>query len=485
MALLVCALASHPFAETGIIDDWSFIRTAQLLAQTGHVVYNGWGAMMIGWQLLPAALFIKLFGFSFTAARMSVLLVALTTAFLVQRTFVRAGVGEWNATLATLTFVLSPLFLPLSVCFMTDVPGTFAIVVCLYGCLRALQASTTGASAAWISFAALANAVGGTARQIAWLGVLVMVPMHSVVDAPAKAGRDSRNDFSRRGHRDRCRFATMVFPAATYQPRAFHIPLVQPGASAVVRPVSPANSGCFIPCTPSVACVHSGASAKRPPGDCNCSRAAAGVRREGCAALLLPCADPVVDTAFFHHWRKRHLSCRNMGVCASIWRAARVVEPARRYRHDNFCARRPNLGGLGDWLWKSQTTLRPQAGCLSWRSLLIVLLPFLSAYLFLLMPRATSTGLYDRYLLPMVFVVLLLVVRYYQENVQPRLPFACLALVALAAAVSVAGTHDLFAMFRGTLAAAEEVHASGVPEGAIDAGWEYDGLTEIRLRPAS
>ena len=58
---------------------------------------------------------------------------------------------------------------------MTDVPGTFAIVVCLYGCLRALQASTTGASAAWISFAALANAVGGTARQISWLGVLVMV----------------------------------------------------------------------------------------------------------------------------------------------------------------------------------------------------------------------------------------------------------------------------------------------------------------------
>ena len=95
------------------------------------------------------------------------------------------------------------------------------------------------------------------------------------------------------------------------------------------------------------------------------------------------------------------------------------------------------------------------------------------------MSRATTTGLYDRYLLPMVFVVLLLVVRYYQENVQPRLPFACLALVALAAAVSVAGAHDLFAMFRGTLAAAEEVHASGVPERAIDAGWEYDGLTEI------
>ena len=171
LALIVCAFAARPFAETGIIDDWSYIRTAQLLAQTGHIVYNGWPAAMIGWQLLLAAVLIKLFGFSFTIARMSILLVAAATAFLTQRTFVRAGIGEWNATLATLTFVLSPLFLPLSVCFMTDVPGIFAIVVCLYGCLRALQASTTAASVAWIIFASLTNAVGGTARQVAWLGV--------------------------------------------------------------------------------------------------------------------------------------------------------------------------------------------------------------------------------------------------------------------------------------------------------------------------
>jgi hypothetical protein len=42
LALIICALIARPFVETGIIDDWSYIRTDQLLAQSGHVVDNGW-----------------------------------------------------------------------------------------------------------------------------------------------------------------------------------------------------------------------------------------------------------------------------------------------------------------------------------------------------------------------------------------------------------------------------------------------------------
>ena len=96
-----------PFAEMGMGDDFSYIRSAQVLAATGHVMFNGWGAPMIGFQLLPAALFIKLFGFSFTIVRLTVLLAAMATAFLFQRSMVRAGINEWNATAGTLTLVLS------------------------------------------------------------------------------------------------------------------------------------------------------------------------------------------------------------------------------------------------------------------------------------------------------------------------------------------------------------------------------------------
>jgi hypothetical protein len=131
---------------------------------------------MLGWQLYLGAAFIKLFGFSFTAVRMSTLLVAVALAFLLQRTLAFAGISERNATIGTLALVLSPLYLMLSVTFMTDIYGLFAVVLCLYGCLRALRATTSRAAIAWLCFAVLTNAICGTSRQIAWLGVLVMVP---------------------------------------------------------------------------------------------------------------------------------------------------------------------------------------------------------------------------------------------------------------------------------------------------------------------
>ena len=124
----------------GVNDDWSFIRTAQLMAQTGHVIYNGWAAMILGWQILAGALFIKLFGFSFTIARLPTFFLALLTPCLLHRVLVRFGLHAWNATLLTLTIVLSPILLPLAATFMTDVSGFFCILLCLYSCQRALQA---------------------------------------------------------------------------------------------------------------------------------------------------------------------------------------------------------------------------------------------------------------------------------------------------------------------------------------------------------
>src|SRR5215467_9251240 len=59
---------------------------------------------------------------------------------------------------------------------MTDIPGFFCLVLCLYACVRALQADTDNTALAWLCFAALSNASAGIVRQIAWLGLLVMVP---------------------------------------------------------------------------------------------------------------------------------------------------------------------------------------------------------------------------------------------------------------------------------------------------------------------
>ena len=55
LCVLVCELVSRPYANMGISDDGPYILMAQTLASTGHIVYNGWAAAMIGWQLYLGA----------------------------------------------------------------------------------------------------------------------------------------------------------------------------------------------------------------------------------------------------------------------------------------------------------------------------------------------------------------------------------------------------------------------------------------------
>ena len=81
LALLFCVLATRPFVSMGVNDDWSYIWSARVLADTGHLIYNGWGAMPLGWMAYLGALFIKLFGFSFTVARSSVYCLAPLRGF--------------------------------------------------------------------------------------------------------------------------------------------------------------------------------------------------------------------------------------------------------------------------------------------------------------------------------------------------------------------------------------------------------------------
>lgn len=160
LALSICVCLTHPVAEIGMNDDWSYISLARHLAETGHISYNGWASPILGVQLIVGALFIKLFGFSFTVTRVPVFLLGIACAALLQRTLVRAGLRDRNATFGTLCIVMSPLFLPLVFSFMTDVPALFFIVLCLYCCLRALQAESIRSALFWLSLGAATNVLG-------------------------------------------------------------------------------------------------------------------------------------------------------------------------------------------------------------------------------------------------------------------------------------------------------------------------------------
>jgi hypothetical protein len=482
LILLVCALATHPIAEIGMIDDWSSAQSARMLALTGHIVYNGWSAPILGWQLYLGALFIKFFGPSYAAVRASVVLVSLLTAYLSQRTLVRAGINSRNATIGTLTLVLCPLTLPLVVSFMSDMGALLFVLLCLYACLRALQAQTDRAVLAWLAFAALSNAFGGNVRQIAWLGVLVMFPCTIWL-------------LRRRRH-------VLLYGSLLY---ALSILIVfatlhwfQQQPYSVPEPLFvgfPDRHRLFHILEELLALFLSFALFLLPvlfafvPAISLRNRRAGAVLASG--GIL--CLASYVYIFLFHRlsllvliapFRGFHVTRYGLADTVPIKGLGPIVLTGGPRLILTFAV----LLGLvclvtvlltSSRLAELAETTPPLAPTISWNVLLVLLVPFSLAYLALLLPRSVRVELFDRYLLLLLPIGLILLLRLYQDRVQPNLPLVSSVLVLLFGLYSIAGTHDFFSRYRGRVAAIDELRSAGVPDAAIDAGFEHNGMAQI------
>jgi hypothetical protein len=102
-----------------------------------------------------------------------------------------------------------------------------------------------------------------------------------------------------------------------------------------------------------------------------------------------------------------------------------------------------------------------------------------AAYFALLIPRS-SNRLYDRYLLPLMFLAGIGLIRAFQNFIAPRLPAVTKVLVGLVAIYSIGATHDMFAFYRARVTIANEVAAAGVQPSTFDGGFEYNGWIEVQ-----
>ncbi len=478
LLLALCTLAAFPFLEMGGNDDFAYVRSAKALADTGHIVYFGWSSAMLGWQLLLGALFIKLFGFSFTATRFSILLVSLITTFLLQRVFVHLGLRESNATFATLTIVLSPLFIPLSFSFMSDIPGLFAIVLSLYLCLRAIEASQPSSVAGWLIAAAISSALFGTARQTGWLGCLVIVPsaflivrrrripaaptliawvlslafifaslrwfshqMYATVETSENVGDDVVSIFAAAA---RVILETSFFllpiliaflPDLTRSRRRFLLSMSGVVLFLTILVLRPSSYTLGVLLAPpdivgdyvtSVGILDLPAIGSRP-------------------VVLYPAARAIISILTY--------------LSAFAFLIALV-----RDRHNIPIARPEST---------------PPYSNLSWRHVFLLLGPFTIAYCAFLGLRVFSGLIFDRYLLPLFVIFALLITRFYQERVSSRIPAISFVALFLFAAYGVAGTHDMFAAERARFAAIQQLTNAGLPRSTFYGGFGYDGWTQI------
>ncbi len=117
---------------------------------------------------------------------------------------------------------------------------------------------------------------------------------------------------------------------------------------------------------------------------------------------------------------------------------------------------------------------------LTWKQLGVLLLPFSLAYTLLLIPRAASSVIYDRYALSLLVIALICLVRFYQDRIHSRLPPASILLVGVIALYGIAVTHNLFSLYRARAALATELRANGIPDTSVDNAWEYNIGVELQ-----
>jgi hypothetical protein len=467
-------LVSWPVAEMGFIDDWSYVKTAFVFARTGHIVYNGWATAMLGWAIPWAALFIKLFGFSFTAVRLSTLPLAMASVYLFHASLIRFGITARNAIVGALTLGLSPLFLPLAASYMTDVAGLFCILLCLYLCQRALVAHSDRTTILWLTCAALTNIAGGTVRQIAWLGTLVMVPSTAWL-------------LRKRAGVIQVAFLLWIVSVVSVlacirwferQPYAVPEKIIQGPVTGTILGHMLAEMLKALLCLMLVTFPILAAwipvyrsltgGAKTRIACILAAMFAASIVlgfRGSLEHRVMPWLGHIIGTLSIFSSTGEMLGSRPVTLTLPtrvvlsllvIGAALTLVEQllARARRREG-----PGSVSLHEAKW--------------------VLGPFVAGYTTFLLPRAMYSFVYDRYLLglmPFAIIVLLLL---YQRWVAGRLPNETIVVLCLFGLYTTAGTHDWFALNRARVAAVAQIHASGVPTTSIQGGFDYDGWTQI------
>lgn len=163
MVLLVNVRGEFP-----LNDDWAYTRTSLRLATTGEYRPDHHVEMTLFTQALYGAGVIRLAGFSFTALRLSTAALGLLAILATYAMCREAMISRAGAAFGSLVLLANPLFLNLSVTFMTDVPFTALTAVMAWLAVRALARARVADVAALSIVAVLAVLL----RQVAIVGAL-------------------------------------------------------------------------------------------------------------------------------------------------------------------------------------------------------------------------------------------------------------------------------------------------------------------------
>jgi len=480
-APVVAFIVIHPVLEMGFNDDWGFDHMALVLAKTGQVSYEGWTTPMSLPQVFLGAALIRLFGFSHFLLRLALLPFWAGCGALVYLLGARIGLPSRYCALASLSTTLSPIAIPMGASFHTDITSLAFMLLAVYGGMRGLEPASIRKTAAWLAGTVLAGALAGMTRDIYWaapvctIAAVVLLRWRErnariaglVHLAAALAGAAA----SLRWH-----YTQPTAPPQDSQPHAWQ------GVGNLASIVVYLCLTTGLMCLPVMICLARRAFALRGwPARIVCAL----LVTIGSALLWQPRLyfPPWVGNMFTEygslynnqlligarplilHPPVRFLLGVVVLVVSAIFVGA-VIQVAGQYRgrlRRAFAEREP-LPAFA-----------------------VLTVPFAAGYIGALVLRnpiywgwSGYSNLFDRYLLPVAAVAVLIAAGLAFRLGADRTGVAGWAALALMAAFGVANTHDLYAERRAVRDAAEWLTDRGVPRHSVSAGYEYDGWTQLQ-----
>jgi 4-amino-4-deoxy-L-arabinose transferase-like glycosyltransferase len=119
---LLIAIYISPFHEIALEDDWAYAATVKRLLAEHRLQISEWASASLIFSVFWGALFCLPFGFSFSALRISTLVLGFAGVLAFYKLLRELDVGPGASTLGVLCLMLNPIYLYLSFTFMTDIP---------------------------------------------------------------------------------------------------------------------------------------------------------------------------------------------------------------------------------------------------------------------------------------------------------------------------------------------------------------------------
>ncbi|MFC1591570.1 glycosyltransferase family 39 protein [Thermodesulfobacteriota bacterium] len=168
------AAAVNPVGEFPLNDDALYARVVQALVEEGVLIPSDWQAMTLVAQAVWGALFCLLTGFSFTALRISTLVLGLVGVWAAYGMLKEVGCSSRRAFAGALMLAVNPLYFVLSYTFMTDVPCLAIMLLTGLFLMRALRCGSPGTLAFGTLFAIIAVLI----RQTSLIIPLAFLPAY-------------------------------------------------------------------------------------------------------------------------------------------------------------------------------------------------------------------------------------------------------------------------------------------------------------------